>query len=118
MGSASIGADTGASIGAATGAEAVPVRCRYWRRTGTEPVPLLAPGFHPLLMNPHLHTAPDAVEPASKKELAAAYGVHRNTMRAWCRQAGLTATRSRLTAAQVQQLHLHFGLPGTYTLLV
>ena len=48
----------------------------------------------------------------SKKELAALYNVHRDTIQRWCQRIGIETKKGLLTPKNVRQLYDEYGVPG------
>lgn len=51
-----------------------------------------------------------SLKPKSKKELAIEYGLHRDTIRKYCKAIGIE-TNSRLSIAEVKRFYRHYDVP-------
>ena len=50
--------------------------------------------------------------PITKKELAAQFKVHSNTIRIWCYKAGIVTNGGLITPKQLKRFYEVYGVPG------
>ncbi len=50
--------------------------------------------------------------PITKKELAAQFNVHYNTIRTWCYKAGIVTNGGLITPKQLKRFYEEYGVPG------